>query len=63
MPMAGVRDFVVSRYGEFVFAETAVLGNTIILWISPIVVSRPWRAHSFLSRGAEPTPAASTPAR
>ena len=35
---AGVRDFVVSRYGEFVLLRPIFAPHTMILWISPIVV-------------------------
>jgi cytochrome c-type biogenesis protein CcmH len=35
---AGVRDFVVSRYGEFVLLKPIFAPHTMILWISPIVV-------------------------
>src|SRR5262245_42473917 len=35
---AGVRDFVVSRYGEFVLLKPPFAVHNLLLWLSPILV-------------------------
>jgi cytochrome c-type biogenesis protein CcmH len=57
---SGVRDFVVSRYGEFVLLRPPFSASTIFLWISPIVVLVLGALTLFVAR-RRATPALSTP--
>ena len=57
---AGVRDFVVSRYGEFVLLKPLFGAHTLILWLSPILVLSLGALTLFAAR-RRTAPAASPP--
>ncbi len=58
---AGVRDFVVSRYGEFVLLKPPFGASTLLLWLSPILVLGLGALMLFVARRRTATPAAARP--
>ena len=57
----GVRDFVVSRYGEFVLLKPPFGASTLLLWLSPILVLGLGALMLFAARRRTATGAAARP--